>query len=69
MLYPPFPPHISGVLGHVVTLTSPEEFLDLLPPRGSLDFFLPFLEHSCKLFVSHQVAERLNTSVNHSSSS
>ena len=60
---------LQGVLSHVVTLTSPEEFLDLLPPGGSLDFFLPFMEHSCKLFVSHQVVERLNTSITNSTSS
>ena len=59
---------LQGVLSHVVTLTSPEEFLNLLPPGGSLDFFLPFMEHSCKLFVSHQVVERLNTSITNSTS-
>lgn len=55
----------KSALDHVVLLTSPEEFFSVLPPNGSLDFYLPFIETSCKLFAANQIAEELHTSVLH----
>ncbi|KAL5490939.1 hypothetical protein EMCRGX_G016142 [Ephydatia muelleri] len=46
-------------LDYVVTITTVEEFVGLLPQNGSLAFFLPLLEHSCKLFMSRQIARQL----------
>lgn len=49
----------AAALGHVVALCTTEEFLGLLPPSGSLSFFLPFIEKSCKLELSAQLAQHL----------
>ena len=46
-------------LDYVVTITTVEEFVGLLPQNGSLSFFLPLLEHSCKLFMSRQISRQL----------
>jgi hypothetical protein len=48
------------LLLHVVTITSPEEFLKLLPPNGSISFFLPAVEMSCKIYLSRQIANNLH---------
>ena len=51
----------AAALNHVLTVTTPEEFMALLPSSGSIDFYLPFIEHSCKLYLSRQVAEELHS--------
>lgn len=51
----------AAALNHVLTVTTPEEFMALLPPSGSINFYLPFIEHSCKLYLSRQVAEQLHS--------
>ena len=56
------PPSLhAAALNHVLTVTTPEEFLAVLPPSGSVNFYLPFIEHSCKLYLSRQVAEQLHS--------
>ena len=52
----------TAALEHVVTMTTPEEFLSLLPPSGALEFFLPFIESSLQHYVARQLAAQLNNS-------
>ena len=46
----------AAALDHVVEFCSPNDLLSLLPPSGTLPFFLPFIERSCKLHFSKQLA-------------
>ncbi|CAI8030957.1 hypothetical protein GBAR_LOCUS17566 [Geodia barretti] len=50
-------------LGHVITLTTPREFVFLLPPTGSAGFFLPFIERSIKLHFSRATSDCLHDSI------
>ena len=50
----------SAALEHVVSMTTPQEFLAVLPSSGCLHFYLPFVEHSCRLHVSGLVARQLH---------
>ncbi len=50
----------TAALEHVVTMTTPEEFLGLLPSNGTLPFFLPFIESSLQKYVARQLGEQLN---------
>lgn len=52
----------SAALEHVVTMTTPDEFLSLLPPSGALEFFLPFIERSLQHYIARQLAAQLNNS-------
>ena len=60
---PPLPPTHTEALSHVITLTTPQQFLALLPPTGSVQFFLPFIERSCKLHFSRATSEQLHSSL------
>lgn len=51
---------VTDALEHVVAMTTPEEFMSLLPSTGALRFFLPFIESSLHQYVARQLGERLN---------
>ncbi len=47
-------------LKYIATLTSPKELLALLPPNGNVLFFLPIIEHSCKLYIAGNISNNLH---------
>ena len=51
-------------LKYVATLTSPKELLSLLPPNGNVMFFLPIIEHSCKLYLAGNISNSLHKIMN-----
>ena len=52
-----------GALFYVVEITSPDEFFQLLPAKGSLSFFLPVIERCCQLYAAEQLGDEIRTSI------
>ena len=54
---------LIGALFYVVEITSPDEFFQLLPAKGSLNFFLPVIERCCQLYAAEQLGDEIRTAI------
>lgn len=52
-----------GALFYVVEITSPDEFFNLLPAKGSMNFFLPVIERCCQLYAAEQLGDEIRTAI------
>lgn len=52
----------KAALSHVASLCHTQELLEVLPGSGTLAFFLPYIEKSCKLELSRELAHHLANS-------